>query len=285
MDLVRRVYQALGSYTQLAIGAGLGESYDFDLSHFCNAYKLEHAPTHAALRLLELEGWIFQSDASSSPARVHVTATREELYHYQIKNKQADTVLKTLLRAYPGMQSDFVDVSEMVVAKYANIPATVVVQILQTAQNEGVLLYEPRKERPQLTFTRERVAAENLTIDLQKFNLRKQRAEERVERAIQFAETRKCRSQQLLAYFGEPESKPCGICDVCTGRHKVELPAASFETYEKKIREVLRHEALSLEEILEAFSPKRRETVAQVLNYLMDEGKLLEKEDGKIGLN
>jgi len=193
-------------------------------------------------------------------------------------------VLKTLLRAYPGMQSDFVDISEMVVAKYAKLPAEVVQQVLQTAQNEGILLYEPRKEKPQLTFTRERVAAENLTIDLQKFNLRKKRAEERVESAIRFAETRQCRSQQLLAYFGEPNSDTCGICDVCTGRHKVELPVSSFENYEKKIREALRLEPLTLEEILKAFALKRQDAVAQVLNYLLDEGKLKMSEEGKIGL-
>ena len=284
MDLVRRVYQALGSHTQLAIGAGLGESFDFDLSHFCHVFKFDQAPTHSALRLLELEGWVFMSDASASPARVHVTATREELYDYQLRNKQADLVLKTLLRAYPGMQSAFVDISEMVIAKYAKLPAEIVQQILQTAQKEGVMLYEPRKEKPQLTFTRERVAAENLTIDLQKFNMRKQFAEERVEQAIRFAETRQCRSQQLLAYFGEPESKLCGICDVCTGRHKIELAANTFETYEKKIREVLRHEPLSLEEILKAFALKRQDVVAQVLNYLVDEGKLNMGAEGKISL-
>ncbi|MBC7774309.1 MAG: ATP-dependent DNA helicase RecQ, partial [Phycisphaerae bacterium] len=52
MDLVRKVYQALGSFTQLAIGAGLGESFDFDLANFCHLFKLDQAPTHSALRLL-----------------------------------------------------------------------------------------------------------------------------------------------------------------------------------------------------------------------------------------
>ena len=281
MELVRQVYQALGSHTQLAIGAGEGESFDFDLSHFCHVFKLEQGPTHSALRLLELEGWILMSDASASPARAHVLASREELYDYQLRNKQADTVLKTLLRAYPGIQTDFIDISEMIIAKYANLPGEVVKQVLQTAQNEGIMLYEPRKEKPQLTFTRERVGAENLTIDLKKFNLRKKRAEERLHQAIKFAETRQCRSQLLLAYFGEADSKACGICDVCTGRHKVELPASTFESYEKKIREVLRHEPLTLEEILKGFALKRQDVVAQVLNYMLDEGKLKMDKEGK----
>ncbi|MFN0212696.1 MAG: ATP-dependent DNA helicase RecQ [Saprospiraceae bacterium] len=284
IELVRKVYRALGSYTQLAIGAGEGESFDFDLANFCQHFKFDQAPTHAAIRLLELEGWIFMSDAAASPARAHITANREELYNYQLRNKQADVVLKTLLRAFPGLQSDYVDISEALVAKYANLPVELVQQVLLSAQNEGVLRYEPRKEKPQITFTRERVAAENLTIDLQKFSMRKKRAEQRVERAIQFAETRECRSRQLLTYFDEPESKACGICDVCTGRHKTELNVSNFESYEKKIRDVLRLEPLPLGEILKAFSPKRQDTVAHVLNYLLDEGKLVSGTDGKIGL-
>ncbi|MDX1913757.1 MAG: ATP-dependent DNA helicase RecQ [Saprospiraceae bacterium] len=285
LEALRVVYRALGSYTQLAVGAGLGESFDFDLAHFCNAYKLEQAPTHAALRLLEQEGWISLSDAAASPARAHVTASREALYDYQLRNKQADTVLKTLLRAYPGLQTDFVDISEALVGKYAKMPAETVQKVLLNAQQEGMLLYEPRKEKPQLTYTRERVAAENLGIDLEKFKFRQQRAEMRMEHAIAYAERRQCRSRQLLAYFDEPDSPPCGICDVCTGRHKNDLGNAVFETYEKKIRSVVRHEALPFEEILQAFALKKQDAVAQVLQYLLDEGKLQADDNGNIGLS
>ncbi|MCC7466108.1 MAG: RecQ family zinc-binding domain-containing protein, partial [Saprospiraceae bacterium] len=111
---------------------------------------------------------------------------------------------------------------------------------------------------------------------------RKKRAELRLEKAIQFAGTLKCRSQQLLAYFDEPESPACGICDVCTGRHKSELDTSHFAVYEKKIRDLLKHEALTMEEILQAFAPKRHEAVAQVLNYLLSEGKLQPDENGKM---
>jgi ATP-dependent DNA helicase RecQ len=282
LEAVRKVYRALGSYTQLAIGAGLGESFDFDLAKFCNTYQMEQASAHAALRLLEQEGWISLSDAAAAPARAWVNASREALYDYQLRRKEADTVLKTLLRAYPGLQHDYVDISEGLLAKYAKLPIEKVQQVLLAAQKEGILHYEPRKEKPQLTFTRERVAAENLTIDLERFQFRKKRAEERAERAIRFAETLECRSQQLLAYFGEPDSPACGICDVCTGRHKTELKAEAFGNYERKIRDLLRHEPLKPEEVLEAFSHKRRDAVAQVIQYLVDEGKLEVRADGRL---
>jgi ATP-dependent DNA helicase RecQ len=124
------------------------------------------------------------------------------------------------------------------------------------------------------------VAASELEIDLVKFNFRKQAAEQRMEQAIRYATLRRCRSQLLLHYFGEEKSPTCGICDVCTGRNESDVPAALFEQYTRKIQLVLKHEALPLEEILQAFAPKRHEVVAQVLQFLMEEGKLTETEKG-----
>ncbi|MBK8194993.1 MAG: RecQ family ATP-dependent DNA helicase [Lewinellaceae bacterium] len=282
LDLVKRVYQALGSYSQLAIGAGAGESIDFDLQYFCSTYKLDTAPTHAALRLLEQEGWIAMSDAASTASRVFIQADRETIYDYQIRNRQADKVVKVLLRAYPGINSNFCEISEPTIAGFAKIPADAVRQVLTAAHQEEILVYEQRKDKPQLTFTRERVAAEYLSIDFEKFNFRKKRAEERLEQAIRYAETRQCRSQQLVAYFGEPDSPACGICDVCTGRNKSDLHSGVFESYERKIREVLREGPLTFEEILQAFALKRHETVAQVITYLMDEGKMSDSGGGKL---
>lgn len=282
VELLTRVYQALGSYTQLAIGAGFGETFDFDLPAFCAAFKLEQAPTYAALKLLEQDGWIALSDTAGAMARAQVTASREAIYDYQLRQPQADMVIKVLMRAYPGINSHFTDISEAMVAQYAKLPVENVRQVLQMAAKEDLLFYEPQKDKPQLVFTHERVGAENLRIDYQKLAWRKERATERVGRAIHYAETLQCRSQLLLAYFDEPESKRCGICDVCTGRNKTDLPADAFEAYEKKIREILRKEPLPPEEILKAFALKRHETVAQVITYLLDEKKLIQKEDGTL---
>ena len=283
-EFIRRVYQALGSFTQLAIGAGAGESFDFDLPFFCQTYKLEQGTTFSALRLLEQEGWISVSEAPGVPARVFITASREALYDYQLRNRQADVVTKVLLRAYPGVQREAVDISALALAKYANLPHEVILQTLEMAQQEGILEYHPQKDKPQLTFTRERAAAENLNIDLSRFNFRKQRAVERVEQAIHFAETRRCRSRLLLAYFGESDSKSCGICDVCTGRNEAEVSAERFDALERKVRMVLQLESLPLEEIMKAFAARHREEVAKVIGYLLDEGQLQEGNDGKIQL-
>lgn len=285
VELLARVYQALGSYTQLAVGAGIGETFDFDLPFFCATYKLEQAQTHAALRILEQDGWIALSDTTSTMARAQVIASREAIYDYQLRNPQADAVIKVLLRAYPGINSHFSDISESLLAQYAKIPVENIRQVLQMANQEGLLIYEPQKDKPQLTFTHERVSSENLLIDHQKLAWRKQRAAERVERSIHYAETRQCRSQLLLSYFDEPDSRRCGICDVCTGRNKSEVSTDTFEAYERKIKEVLLKESLPPEEVLKAFALKRHEMVAKVMAYLLDERKMVLQEDGTLRWN
>lgn len=281
LDFIHRVYRALGSLTQIAHGAGGGESFDFDLQLFCATYKFDQPSAHAALRLLEQEGWILITDQAMSPARVWITADRETLYDYQLRNRQADTITKILLRAYPGIQFQYADISEGTVARFAKLPVEQVLQVLENAQKEQILLYSPKKEKPQMIFLRERVATEQLNLDTPAFNLRRERATNRVEQAIRFAETLKCRSQLLLAYFGEKNSVACGICDVCTGRNKPDVSTADFELYERKIQAVLRIEPLNQAELLEAFSPKKQEKVAEVINYLMEEGKLKQDADGK----
>jgi ATP-dependent DNA helicase RecQ len=280
---IRRVYQAIGSYTQVAIGSGVGAHFDFDLQDFCHKFKMEQHTVHTVLRLLEQEGWVALSDASIMPARLHIHSTREVLYDYQIRNKEADRITKVMLRLYQGIQHDFVDVSEALIAQIGKMPYDVVKKALQAADAEGVLMYQPRSEHPQLVFTQERVAAENLTIDLEKYNFRRDSAKKRVESAIQYAEQRRCRSQLLLAYFGETKSERCGICDVCTGRNATEsaVNADVMESYERKIREVLRT-PLTLDELMSAFMPKRHETVTLVLQELMTEGIVQENEDGQL---
>lgn len=285
LDMVRRVYQALGSYSQLAIGSGKGECFDFDLQYFCQTFKFTQPIAHAALRLLEQEGWLVVGDSAATSARLFITSNREMLYDYQLKNKAADTVIKALLRLYPGIQRETVDISESAVGHLAKMSVNAVTQVLLTAHKENMLLYTPRNEKPQMTFRRERVAVENLEIDFEKFNFRRKNAEHRVEQAILYAERRQCRSQQLLAYFGEKNGVKCGICDVCTGRNEPDISDKTIESYQRKILNLLKVEKMTFEDVLSAFAMKKRDTVIEVLKYLTEEGMVLENEEGKLEIN
>jgi ATP-dependent DNA helicase RecQ len=284
MDVLRRTYQALGSWSQMAIGSGIGASFDFDLQQFCQTYKLEQPITHAALRLLEQEGWLAMTDAAATQAKLQIVCSREVLYDYQIRNKQADAIIKFVLRQYQGVQQDMAEISEGTIANAVKMRTDQVLQVFALAEKEGILRFFPRNEKPQITFLRERVAAENLTIDLEKLKFRRDNAHRRLTAVIRYAERRQCRSQQLLSYFGEKYGEKCGICDVCTGRNQADQSEELALAYHRKIKDLLKVEPLPLEEVLKAFSPKKQEVATAALTYLVEEGTVIEDEDGLLKL-
>lgn len=269
---IRRVYRALGSYFQLAVGAGSDyPSLNFDIGNFCKNFKLDVLQTYSCLKVLEQAGWIVLTEAVFLPSTFMVVVSREQLYDFQLKNPKLDLVIKTLLRLTEGAFQHHSQVNEYAVARLLKTLPDEVILALQTLHKEGVIDYRPSKDKPQIIFTHERVEAENLQIDIELYNFRKQRYAKSIEKAIAYATTPHCRSQQLLEYFGE-KSDPCGICDVCLGRTKSGISGNDFERYKLKIKQLLVKERLSEKQLLEAFASNRHPTVLQALSYLVDEG-------------
>ena len=276
---VRRTYRALGSYFQLATGAGEGLSYDFDIVDFTNTYQLNLLKTYSSLKLLEHAGWLLLTDAVFIPSSLQIMVNKDTLYDYQLKHPKLDKLLKAILRSYQGAFNHPIKLRERQLAKFLKTRSTELQKALQLLHKDGIVTYTPQKENPQIVFLKERVDSDVLAIDQQLYQFRKKRHYENIQSAIQYAERTRCRSQQLLAYFGEKNTPKCGICDVCTGRTKVELDTTSFKKYESKIQLLLRREALSLKEMVDSFAPKRQEEVLKAIEYLLDEGYLEMREE------
>ncbi len=282
VEEVRRVYQALGSYTKVAVGAGRGESFAFDFQHFCTVYRLQQAPAYAALRVLEHDGWIALSDAAQMLPQVRIVVGREVLYEYQLRHPLADRVIQTLLRVYAGIQREYREVSLPTLAHYAKMEPAAVERALGAAHQAGIVDYQPPTQQAMLTFLQERVAAENATLDVKRLTFLKQRAQQRVEAVIRYAETRSCRSRQLLAYLGQPDAPPCGICDICTGRNTAELSARAFEKIKEQIFSLLGAYPQPLHQLLEAFPSPQQAQAATVLQHLLTEGHVVETTEGHL---
>lgn len=272
MSELRQVYRALGSYFQLAVGGGLGDSYNFDLVDFARNFQLDVVKTYNCLQVLEQAGWIMLTDAVFIPSTLRIKVSKDELYDYQLRNPKMDRILKTILRTYQGAFQHDIKIREKQLARFLALPLQQLRSALYHLQKAGIINYSPQRENPQLIFLHERVDADNLTIDQQLYNFRKKRFYERIQQSIRYAEMAVCRSKQLLAYFGEEDAPQCGICDVCLGRTKAEVNTEDFERYKEKIHKLLRKEKLSIAQLLASFPPKREDQVLRSLEYLLSEG-------------
>lgn len=283
MKMIRQVYRALGSHYQLAIGGGINQSYDMDIVEFAKTYSLDVMQTFSSLKVLEQEGWIAMSEGIFVPSQIQILVSKEDLYAYQIKNAQLDKLLKVILRSTQGAFGNYVKIQETQLAKVLNIERNLLQKALEKMQVDGIISYLPKKDQPQLTFLMERVDADNLTIDQEAYQFRKKQYQYRTQKAIEYAEHLQCRSQQLLSYFDEKNPPLCGICDVCLGRHEAAVSEDEVIAYRRKIEQLLYGETLTLHELVNSFTPKRRQKVLTIIDILLYE-KVLIKEGENFSL-
>ncbi|HEX8607534.1 MAG TPA: ATP-dependent DNA helicase RecQ, partial [Pedobacter sp.] len=59
---IKKLYHDLGSYFQLAYGAGEGITFDFDLADFCKRFNIGVVKAMAALKFLEHDGYVTLSE-------------------------------------------------------------------------------------------------------------------------------------------------------------------------------------------------------------------------------
>lgn len=269
---IKKTYQALGSFLQLAIGGGEGQSFDFDIMDFAQKFQFHPVKVFNSLKALEQVGLIILTEAVYIPASLRIRVNKDTLYDFQLRHPKLDKVLKVILRSYQGAFQDYIKLRESQLARSLSIPKAELQKALLLLRKEGIVDYVPQKENPQIIFLQERLPIEDLLIDQQLYHFRKNRYVERVNKAISYAETVLCRQQQLVRYFGEEGEEKCGICDVCLGRHKAAVEKDEFERYKIKIQRLLKREELSLSEIVDSFTSRHENKVLQVMEYLVDEG-------------
>ncbi len=217
---IKTVYHYLANYYQLAYGAGEGLVLPFDAGDFCRRYKLEALKTLQALKFLERDEYIALSESVYLPSRVQVLLSPEELYRFQIENREYDFFLKTLLRMYGGIYDHYLPVREKDLAGRLRISREKVGAVLQRLHQLQVISYLPQTDKPQLQFLKGRADMEHLVLDRRYIAERQRIHSEQVGAVIRYAETKECRNIQLLAYFNEEAPRECGVCDVCLDRKR-----------------------------------------------------------------
>lgn len=273
-DEIKRIYQALGSFLNIAYGAGKGEVYDFNLMDFCATYKLNMVVAYNSLKILEQEGYIELTDELDNPSRIMFLVNRQELYKYQVAHAEMDKFIKILLRMLPGVFSQYVRIDEQFISKTAGLPIDKVYENLKVLSRQKILNYIPKKRTPLIVFMEERLDDKNLRIEPERYLMLRKRYLNRINAMLSYAQSQaKCRSQFLSEYFGETDSFRCGKCDVCTARNELDMSKYEFDNILDKVKALLLKNPLPLETLIDStgFNPDR---VAKVVRFLQDTGKI-----------
>lgn len=271
ITFIKQVYQQLGNYYQLAYGAGEGLAFDFDVADFCDRYKLDVRNTLSALKFLERDGWIGVSETVYLPSRIKFEASQQDLYRFQVEHVQYDGLIKTILRSYGGSFDHYVPIREFDLAKRMGKSTAAVVEVLEYLQKMELLSYLPQTDSPQLQFLRARADTQHLHLDSKYIRDRKFINREQLDAVFRYLDEQICRSQFLLAYFGEQRSKKCGICDRCLKQHD---SADLEDRLMSELVEILADGPLTIDRLIPALRSGDEDARLAFVRRRLDEGTL-----------
>jgi ATP-dependent DNA helicase RecQ len=199
-----------------------------------------------------------------------------------------DPVIKILLRTYGGnLFSEYFNIQEAKLAKAAGLAeAELTKALLQLAKME-VLDYEPRKDRPQLTFLTERYDAATLPLNFKRISLRRDLTLHKGTQMVAYAhQTRICRTQFIQTYFGEMGDQMCGVCDHCVEQKKTSLPQEAENKFKELLLQTLAQGiAFTEEELFEVLQKPASAAHLKCLRQLVEEGKVAAAAGGTYKLN
>ncbi len=283
---IKQVYQALGNFLQLPVGAGKDVTFEFDFSAFCNQYNLQQRIAYNSLKFLEKEGYLFLQEFTDADSKLFIKASREDLYKFQVENERMDLFVKTILRSYTGLFTEFVKIDEDQIAKRLDITREKVEANITDLEKYQIAVYVRRKGLPLITFLTERTDAKDISISTEHYSDRKREAETRLKSVLGYiGNTTLCRSRQLLQYFNEPQSKRCGKCDVCIERNKIELSELEFDSILQKIKPLLISKPFTMEEIIQEIKNINEDKIINVVQWLLDNDKIVYNQQQKLSWN
>jgi len=272
--LVKLVYNKLNNYFQIAYGEFNTEKYQLNFNDFCATYKLNTLLTYNALNILDRNSVISLITAFSRKSTVQFITDKETLFDYLKNNTSISEIIRTVLRTYGGIFEHEIKINTALLSKKLKLSEKKVTGVLEKLSQDGLIIYKGKHSDLEISFLVPR--EDDLTINKFAAHLKEQNSLKtyHVNQMLAYIDNnRKCRSEQLLQYFGEKATKPCGICDVCVSKQNTE--------------ELSKHVQKDILTLLKS-NPSSSRTLQKILNIepniilLALQGLL---ENGKIKLN
>jgi ATP-dependent DNA helicase RecQ len=280
---IREVYQAVANYLQIPAGMGRGEYYNFDMADFVKKFKLNSHTVLYSLKALEQDGWMSFNEQVFLPSTARFTIHKESLYQFERDHPNLESIIKTLLRSYEGIFDYASFISELQVAQLLKKDVEDIKKQLAQLNNSGVIEYVPRKDFPQVVLLRDRIKAEELSINMTAYTTRKEKFRSRAKEMILYIkENIECRSRIIGAYFGDMNMSSCGICDNCLRQKSVTLNKEEFEMIHSRIINITKEHPLPVKELLLQLKDIKKEKAWKVIEFLQAENKIQIDSNSKV---
>jgi len=182
--------------------------------------------------------------------------------------------------------TEYVRISETELAQihFANVPE--ILRKLKFLAEREIIDYEPRRDKPQLTFLTPRYDSSLLPLNVFEIQKKKDRDLQKAQAVIRYAShTKRCRTLLLLEYFHEYDAEECGVCDICIQNRKNETMRDAIgdaDLAERIIAQLHREGPMLPAELSQAFENLPGDMFLKALQELIQEEAIHYNEQGML---
>lgn len=216
-DIVRSVYDTVCSLSGVAVGSMPKEPLKVDIEKICTATRVDRGLINAAVDYLDRCG-IWSVVPVAADGRLFVDAESGALRSFMQERVAGPsaTVVELILRGeiVPAGASE----ADLRLGRLTEVTGLSIDQLraaLDYLHGAGFVrwLAYGEDEVVALAEARHRIRLDNVAL-----RRGRRAARRRLRSLLRYVDSRSCRRQYILAYFGEMTGEQCGRCDVCLGR-------------------------------------------------------------------
>ena len=283
LETIKSVYEKVCDFVQMAVGDGLYASMPLNLHEFCRREKIYIGTVMAVMDLLEQNGYMTLTEEMENPAKVMFCVSRDDLYKIRVDRIDLDHIIRTILRLYNGIFTEFRAIDERQIAAISGYTEEKVKELLKRMWQMRIIRYIPANSSPMLFFNEERLPTNDLYIAPETYHHRKELMQERFENMVSYSmQQTECRSVVIQRYFGDQEATPCGVCDICLEQRRRRKSCQT--NIADTIIHLLGNEPLTTREICREIKAEP-ELIASVIEQMQREGKISATISGKLIIN
>lgn len=264
---LKLLYNKLNNYFQISFGELRNEPYLLNFNAFCGTYKLNSFLTYNALRILDQNSVLALSESFSKKTSIQFIATKNQIFDYLETYRKSAPIVQTILRTYGGIFEYDTKINTWSIAKKANVSEAQITNILKQLEKDEIITYTAQHNDMEIVFLVPREDDRTIHQFAKKVEALIQQKTIHIDAMLAYImNDTKCRSQQLLSYFGENRDK-CGKCDICTSA--VPIDDIIIELAKEAILKTLKKEPQSSRELIKLVLYKE-EAIFSALQSLLE---------------
>ena len=270
LNMLKKVYSHLVNHLQIAYSEGQGITYPFHFGSFCATYDLEPRMCFNALEILDQQGIFALSQNFRHRSMLQFTASKDQFWTYLESHPESRNILELIVRSYGGVFDAMTYINMTNLIKKGGGSESSIRQVLSQLETDQMAKVEFQDHDVEVTFLEPREDEKSILRRRDSIEQNRSVKIDNLEQMLTYVNSKdQCRSDQLLAYFGEELGKKCGICDVCLSdqpQHKLYKSSVK-----KGIRDALNTNPLSSDDLAKIVQADRGLVIECLQELLEDE--------------